>query len=137
MDDKNILVLSIISVVAIAAIVVLSVVFSANISGNVPKSITTPPDAVTLLTPVNGALVSTTPTLDWTKTHMADLIVLYVDDEQGFSTPLVQDIQLKKNERAYTIPSGMLTPGQTYYWRVVSYNAAGASNSGTFSFTVQ
>jgi hypothetical protein len=137
MEEKNILLLSIISVVAIAAMVIMAIVFSANISGLVPKNIGTPPKAITLLTPADGAVVSVTPTLDWTKTHMAEFIVLYVDDERGFSTPLVQDVQLKKNERAFTVPVGMLESGHMYYWRVVAYNAAGASNSATYSFIVQ
>ena len=137
MEDKNILLLSIISVVAIAAMVIMAISFNAGISGQVPKNIATPPRAITLLTPDNGAIVSATPTLDWTKTHMAEFIIVYVDDGGDFSSPLVQDIQLKKNERAYTIPAGVLIPGHTYYWRVVAYNAAGASNSATNTFTVE
>jgi hypothetical protein len=136
MQDKDLVILSIISVVAIAGMVVLSVMFNANISGNVPKNINAVPQTITLLTPDNGAIVSSTPTLDWTKTHKAEFIILYIDDERGFSTPLVEDIQLGKNERAYDIPAGILESGKTYYWRVVAYNAAGASNSETRSFTV-
>lgn len=137
MEDKNIWILSIISIVAIAGMVILSVVFSANISGNIPKNINILPETIDILTPENGAVVSTTPTLDWTRTKAAEFIIVYIDDERGFSTPLVQDIQLKKNERAYTVPEGMLISGHTYYWRVVAYNSAGASNSQMYSFTVQ
>ncbi len=137
MEEKNILLLAIISVVAIAGMVIMGLTLSGGVSGNVPKNIATPPRTITLLTPENGAIVSATPTLDWTKTHMAEFIILYVDDGTDFSTPLVQDIQLRKNERAYTVPEGALQSGNTYYWRVVAYNNAGASNSATYSFTVQ
>lgn len=137
MEDRNILLLSIISVVAIAAMVIMAISFNAGISGQVPKNIATTPRAITLLAPDNGAVVSATPTFDWTKTHMAEFIILYVDDGNDFSSPLIQDIQLKKNERAYTVPADVLISGHTYYWRVVAYNAAGASNSMTYSFTVE
>jgi hypothetical protein len=137
MEEKNILLLAIISVVAIVGMVVMGMFMNATISGYAPKNIATPPRAITLLSPVDGAIVSSTPTLDWTKTHSADFIVLYVDDGTDFSTPLVQDVQLRKNERAYTVPAGILQSGHTYHWRVVAYNNAGASNSATFSFTVQ
>ena len=135
MEEKNIVILSIISIVAIAAMVIMSIAFGAGISGSIPKNVL--PDTITLLSPVDGAVVSVTPTLDWSKSHMAEFIVIYVDDERGFSTPLSQDVQLRKNQKAFTVPAGVLEPGKTYYWRVVSYNSAGASNSATYSFTTQ
>lgn len=137
MDDKYLIVLAVISVVAITGMVIMSV-SNASVTGAVSKKIDTVPGTITLLTPADGATgISLTPTLDWTKSSQAEFIVLYVDTNPGFATPLVANVQLKKNERAYDVPPGLLQPGTTYYWRVVTYNNAGASNSATWSFTTQ
>lgn len=145
-DNKDLYMLSIVSVVAIIGILVL-VLTNASISGNASKKVSeTLPFPVDLVAPSNGAVdVSLTPTFDWVNTKRADYekgtytqsdyIVLYLDDDRGFSTPLIQEFQLRKNMRAYTLPSGVVLPGTTYYWRVVTYNIAGGTNSETYTFT--
>jgi len=133
-EKKDFIVLSIVSIVAIIAIVLL-VLSNGGISGQVPKAVL--PDVVTLTSPNDSSTTTLTPTLDWSRAHRADFIILYLDNKPGFSTPIVQEFQLRKNELAYTVPAGLLQPGVTYYWRIVSYNDNGATNSATWSFTTQ
>lgn len=134
--NKELYLVSIVSIVAIVAILVL-VINQAGISGYASKRIDTVPGAVGLIAPSNNAVnVPLDQMFDWTaEVKSTDFVVLYVDDEPGFSTPIVQEFQLRKTMKAYTLPSGVLTSGTTYYWRVVAYNSVGATNSPTYTFT--
>ena len=134
-DKKDLYMVVIVSIVAILGIVVL-VLFNAGISGQASKKVDVLPDPVDLTAPTNGAVnLPLTPTFDWDTGHNSDYVVLYLDDESGFSTPLIQEFQLRKNMKKYAIPAGILQPGTTYYWRVVAYNNNGATNSPRYSFT--
>jgi len=134
-DKKDFYIVCIVSIVAIIGIIVL-VLANGGISGQASKKIEALPGTVELVAPANGAVnVPLYQAFDWTASHKADFVVLYLDDEPGFSTPLIQEFQLRKNMKSYVIPTGILQPGKTYYWLVVAYNNAGASSSQKYSFT--
>lgn len=137
MEDKSIILLAIISVVAITAIVFISIGVTTEISGLASKKITELPADIALLAPADGSSSTLTPTFSWTISHNADYLNLYIANDPGFSTPLVYDYQLRKSTKSYTLPSGVLESGRTYYWRIESQNTAGATDSPTYTFTTQ
>jgi hypothetical protein len=135
-NGKELYLVSIVSIVAIVAILVL-VIHEASISGYASKRIDTVPGAVSLVMPDNNAVnVPLNQVFDWTaEVKTTDFVVLYIDDEPGFSSPIIQEFQLRKTMKSYEVPTGVLSPATTYYWRVVAYNVAGATNSPTYTFT--
>ncbi len=138
MDDKrDIYIVCIVSIVAIIGIIVL-VLSNGGITGNVSKKVRSDalPGNIEILHPLNGAInTSLTPLFKWDTGNLTNYVVLYVDDELGFSAPLVYEHEFKKNRKNFKLPSETLQPGTTYYWRVVAYNNNGATNSPRYSFT--
>jgi hypothetical protein len=77
----------------------------------------TPTPTVTLETPANGSSVSSlTPILSWNYEYADATFRLQLSTDGSFQD-LVTD-QSGISSPSYTIPSGKLTEGQTYYWRV-------------------
>ena len=133
MDKNDTLILAVVSIVAIVAIILMTV--NGEISGEASKKIDATPGPVTLISPSDGTFgESLTPTFIWTRSQKADYVNLYIDDESGFSTPLVFETQLGKNVKSFTLPSGVLQPGRTYYWMIEAMNSAGATNSAIYVF---
>jgi hypothetical protein len=77
----------------------------------------TPTPAVSLETPANGSSVSSlTPILSWNYEYADATFRLQLATDGSFQD-LVKD-QSDISSPSYTVPSGTLSEGQTYYWRV-------------------
>jgi hypothetical protein len=102
-----------------------------NVRINTIISIPSPP---TLISPTNNATnVSLTPTLDWSDVSGATSYRVQVSQNSSFSTTVVNQTS---SSSQYTIPTGILSPTTTYYWRANATNSAGTSNwSSVFIFT--
>jgi len=93
----------------------------------------TPPAAPALLSPANGATVSTgTPTFDWSDVTDPSSPVTYVLEIVG------RLINTGLTTSTYTLTSGEALPNGTYSWRVRAADNAGIESdwSETWSFTV-
>lgn len=78
------------------------------------------PDAPTLLSPLNGAMgVILTPTLDWNDVPTAISYLVVVSTNSSFNT-ITDSVTVNVSQRV--IPSGKLSAGGTYYWRVCANN---------------
>ena len=78
---------------------------------------TPPPLAVTLEAPGNsGSVSSLTPILAWTCTQTTASYRLQLATDSNFGNLVIDEATLA--EPTYTVPSGKLTDGQTYYWKV-------------------
>ncbi len=96
-----------------------------------------PPGPFNLLSPADGPNISTsTPTLLWSSSGGADSYTLTVDDDLNFGSPEIEVSGLTTT--SYMIPSGALTSGVRYYWKVRAHNGAGmtVSSPAVVSFGV-
>ena len=102
-------------------------------SGTSTLTINEGPGTFALLEPADASeVLNTLPTLDWANSSNSDEYQVEVATDANFSD-IVIDLSLNFTE--YTFTSD-LTPGTTYYWRVVSRNTCGDVMSEVFSFTV-
>ncbi len=86
------------------------------------------PSPVTVFSPAQGATgVSTTPTLTWGAAALAASYDVY------FGTSPIPPFVANTSGLSYS-PATLL-PGTTYYWFLVSKNAAGSTGSDIWSFT--
>lgn len=94
----------------------------------------TVPAAFTLLTPAhNSAGVSLTPTFTWQAASGAASYRFQLAEDPAFASILFEAPTLTTTTLA--LPTGILEPGVTAYWRVTARNTTGQTNSGsTFSF---
>ena len=96
-----------------------------------------PPSTPSLTSPSNGATgVSLTPTFQWTASSGTSPITytLQISTSSNFSPLIFSTSGISTT--SYTLPSGNLTNGITYYWRVQATNSCGNSNfSSTYYFT--
>ncbi|MGQ9788423.1 MAG: STT3 domain-containing protein [Candidatus Hadarchaeaceae archaeon] len=94
---------------------------------------TAPPEAPELLTPENGAvLTDNTPVFSWSSVPGATGYRLVVDEEQDFSSPLLDNLI---DGTTFTPPSG-LSPS-SYYWKVYAVDQAFNENaSQVWTFTI-
>ncbi|MBC7747472.1 MAG: T9SS type A sorting domain-containing protein [Methylotenera sp.] len=92
------------------------------------------PRQTALSTPVNNAAnVVLTPTLTWNSSCDADSYRVQVAATNTFSTTLIDQATIVGN--TYVVPTGILNPSTTYYWRVIATNDAGIGTwSNTFNF---
>ncbi len=93
-----------------------------------------PPPVPVLASPVNGAInISEVMTLDWYYPDLASSYRLQISTDPSFASGIVYDESSIPD--TFKLITGL--EGQTtYYWRVNSINAGGASNfSASFSFT--
>lgn len=88
-------------------------------------ALSSPIPAPLLLSPANGAIVTTlTPQMKWVPAEDESIFILEISTNSGFS-----EIKLRKNgieEAGYTIPESTLKWNYSYYWRVRSQNDDGA-----------
>jgi uncharacterized repeat protein (TIGR01451 family) len=88
------------------------------------------PAVPTLMAPANGSVsTSTTPILSWAPSNSAINYAVY------FGTNSVAPPPLFLNMPTVQANVGQLSPGQTYYWRVVANNTIGSTTSPLWSFT--
>jgi hypothetical protein len=97
----------------------------------------TAPMPATLLSPSNEASVGTvTPTLTWTAGSKEALNMLryqvQISKVSSFASLLWNAGAMASS---YTVPSGVLGTGKTYYWRIVASNAIGQAVSPAYAFT--
>ncbi len=92
---------------------------------------TTPPSCVSLVSPANGAtgVGTASQNLTWTTDALATGYDVYFGTSA--TPPLVSS-----NQPTTTYATGALTPGTTYYWKIIPRNLAGsATGCSTWSFT--
>ncbi len=96
----------------------------------------TAPGMFTLSSPVDTASgVETTPTLMWMPAVHAANYRVQVDTDGTFAGTLVINVVVGATTYSYTVPASMLSPGTTYFWRVIAENIYGQSVAGPRSFT--
>jgi len=97
---------------------------------NVASSKTTTvniPSPPTLVSPADASTVETlTPTMQWQASADATSYGIQIASDSGFSNLLVNQTGITAT--SYTVPSGKLEDGKTYYWRVNATNATGTSS---------
>jgi hypothetical protein len=94
------------------------------------------PGAFSLSSPPDGAAgVGTTPTLQWMPAaYVADYRV-QIDTVGTFSGALVINTTVSAMTHGYPVPAATLSPGTTYFWRVLAENIYGQAVAGPRSFT--
>jgi len=99
----------------------IEVVIGEGFTGNLPDDVNRMipiPDPSTFSPAQGETLTSKTPSFSWGAVEYSDIAIYYrlvIDDHSGnrvFSTRRVQ------NMLSYTVPQGVLKPGQAYRWRV-------------------
>jgi photosystem II stability/assembly factor-like uncharacterized protein len=100
------------------------------------NSYITVPSAPVLISPLNGAISqSNTPKMKWSNISNASSYRIQVSSDSNFATTTWDTTGLIID--SVTVPSGKLTNGIKYYWRVNATNTAGTSSWSTiFNFTV-
>ena len=94
------------------------------------------PGMFSLSSPADGATgVGPTPTLTWTAAAVAADYRIQIDTTGMFTGALVTNATVGAATLSYTVPSGTVTPGTTYFWRVLAENIYGRSTAGPRSFT--
>ena len=67
-----------------------------------------------------------TPTLKWQDANGESAYLLEIDDDPAFIPPLVyQNPNVTESSTTFTVPTGFLIDGTTYYWRMTATNAFG------------
>ena len=98
----------------------------------------TAPAAFTLLTPADGAQLST-PTLKWTASAGAQVYVVKVKRQSNgkkmFKEKLTPAQLNCVTECSLTLTGVKLKPGKDYTWKVTAKNAFGKAKGGKRSFT--
>jgi len=93
------------------------------------------PGAPVLISPPSGSTCVSLPvTLDWNPVSYAAFYHLQVDDNSGFTSPVIDESNLTSSQ--YTISTG-LSNSVIYYWRVRARNSCGLYGSwnGPANFT--
>ena len=89
--------------------------------------------------PPGPTLTSLTPEFRWSGVSGADYYGLYIVDVANKSIVFDSQIKgIKITQTAYTLPSGVLAWGKSYYWYMNSHSSAGwGSNSASSYFQTQ
>lgn len=92
-----------------------------------------PPGFLVLVSPSNGATEMTDAVaFVWSASSAATKYTLEIDTNSGFGSPLFTqtDIPVSGNPTdGFTIPSGILLHGNTYFWRATAVNPIGSTLS--------
>lgn len=92
--------------------------------------------APSLISPADNATnVSLTPTLDWSDVSNRDNYELQLSANSDFTSPIVNRADLTNSQ--YTVPTGDLDYGTTYYWRVRTRIGTNYSSWSARSFTTE
>ena len=101
------------------------------------------PNAINPQDSAIGVRIDSVPALKWSFSydagHPADRSDLYFSSNSNLVSALDPAVRVAANGPAdgqYT-PMENLTPGQTYYWRVVGHNTTGSSTGSVWSFTAE
>ena len=94
------------------------------------------PNVPALLSPINGAMNQTqTPTMKWNIAARATSYRLQISADSTFASTTMDSAGITRD--SVKVPSGKLSDGVKYYWRVNATNSAGTSGwSAKFNFTV-
>jgi photosystem II stability/assembly factor-like uncharacterized protein len=94
------------------------------------------PSAPILISPSNGALNQlSTPKMKWSNVSNANSYRMQISTDSNFASVILDSTGVTID--SITVPSGKLTSGTKYYWRVNSTNSIGTSSWSTiFNFTV-
>ncbi len=137
--------------VSILAIIVFTAVAGSSLQGFIanqnPQGLyalagksPSPPGTFGILLPSNGDVTSLQPTFSWSASNGVNTYTIQIDTEISFASPLTHETAgISKDTRSYTVPSGALTSGIKYYWRVKAINSAGetAASNSPFSFSTR
>lgn len=86
------------------------------------------PGAFSIISPSNGATgTSLTPTLAWNTSSNATSYSVTVDTDAAFTPPAVYSSSTASN--SVGVPSGTLTEGTPYFWRVVATGPGGSTTA--------
>lgn len=98
---------------------------------------TAAPGVFSLVNPADGLMgAGSTPVLSWTAEASATDYRVQVEAATGtFTGTLLINALENATTYSYTVPSGMLTMGIPYHWRVVAENIYGQSIAGPRTFT--
>lgn len=95
------------------------------------------PDEVTLFAPFDEMTVEPPVKLVWQTKEGLDFTIYQVQVATDDSfTPKSRVLDVGTYGSSLDIPSGLLKPGETYYWHVIAWNTSGSTTSATHSFTV-
>jgi len=111
-----------------------------NAANSVPsiasfKTPANPPGAFALVSPAPGATTSLRPTFKWAPSVDRDTYRVTVDNDSNFSSPVFEVSGLDAHE--YFMPSAVLAPQTTYFWRVTATNAIGSTVATPSSQSIQ
>lgn len=101
------------------------------------------PNAINPWDGATGVRIDSVPALQWGFSydagHPADRSDLYFSSNSNLVSALDPAVRVVANGPAdgqYT-PMENLTPGQTYYWRVIGHNTSGSTTGAVWSFTTE
>jgi len=99
-----------------------------------------PPNPFALLSPADGAgPVPDGPTLTWQRADFASSYAVTIALDPALTQVAFEQTGLSFNSQTFTVPAGVLTPGQTYHWTVTASNGNGSTSAdgAPFSFTLR
>lgn len=110
-----------------------------TIASNAPFGfVTTGPSAFTISSPASGSTgVSLAPLLTWVDSTGESTYTLQISTNVGFTGIIYENNSIAVNAASFTVPTGVLTAGTTYFWRIIAVNASGqtTATNAPFSFT--
>ena len=111
-----------------------------NSSGKTSNTVSfsTTNSQVNLTAPIQNEIVlSPSFTFNWSSISNATSYELYVDNAAGLGSPEVSPLTIGdlKTSTSFTLTANWLTPGNTYYWKVIAKTPTGDASSSVGSFT--
>jgi hypothetical protein len=90
------------------------------------------PRLFALISPANGAAVSTTPLLSWAASEMATGYVIQIAPNY-YMSPLTYSASVDARTTSHTPPGGVLSSNSIYFWRVLATGVNGTTESGSIN----